>query len=377
MKSATITESSGKSVELKEVHGLFECLLEHEVKSTKADFTWKGKKMDPEMWREVLAFFKWTQESEKSESQVRLFVHPEHGWMAWAFPQKGGTSMTTKELDNEDFKTQRALNIPEGYVPFGTVHHHCSATAFQSSTDTADEKGVDGLHITVGKMDSPRHDIHCRLYIKGNKFEPDMAAFWDIGNDAMEKIKFVSDLGFDPLQIMNKVARDQMCVPAPKDHPFNDIWKSNYVVEPVRVYASTHASFNGFGHGGWCKNCNSWQSHEEQNCPNKNKPITQGTYKRYSNAQEALAKIAEKAALMGVDDEELFEIIEDLGDGPLSGLYHEIFEQCSDNFLNLQQLCRTLEDEQVAASKKDDSMAKSEAEWAAYETEGGHFGYGA
>ncbi len=33
-----------------------------------------------------------------------------------------------------------------------SAHHHCSASAFQSGTDEENERGQDGLHITVGRM---------------------------------------------------------------------------------------------------------------------------------------------------------------------------------------------------------------------------------
>jgi len=91
MKSAIITASSGKSVEEKKFNGVFSCLLEHEVKATKAQFEYTGPKISPNEWAQMMAFFEWTQATERSEAQVRLFVHPVHGWKAWAFPQKGGT----------------------------------------------------------------------------------------------------------------------------------------------------------------------------------------------------------------------------------------------------------------------------------------------
>jgi hypothetical protein len=231
MKAGKIIESSGKSVENKSYPGLFDCVLEHKVSETGATFNWSGPKITPAMWSEILAFFQWTYKEHKSEAQVRLFVHPEKGWMAWAFPQKGGTSLATKEEDNEDSKKQRAEQIPEGYVAFGTVHHHCSISAFQSSTDTDDEKAVDGLHITVGSMDKEQFTIHSRLYIKGNKFEPDMSAFWDIGKEFIDKILFVAELGFSITELVDKTARKQMCVPAPIETQFPKMWHDNYIIE--------------------------------------------------------------------------------------------------------------------------------------------------
>ena len=90
MNAGKIISSAGKSVEIKQCVGLFDCLMEHKVSETTAKFNWTGPKISEEMWREVLAFFRWSQVNHKSEAQVRLFVHAEHGWLAWAFPQQGG-----------------------------------------------------------------------------------------------------------------------------------------------------------------------------------------------------------------------------------------------------------------------------------------------
>lgn len=71
--------------------------------------------------------------------------------------------MTTKELpDDPSYESQVNEQMAGGFIKFGTVHHHCSAGAFQSGTDSADEKEM-GVHITVGNIGSERHSIHARV----------------------------------------------------------------------------------------------------------------------------------------------------------------------------------------------------------------------
>ncbi len=255
--SATIIESSGKTVDFKEEAGIFSCLLEHEIKATKATFSWKGPRISQEQWNEMLAFFRWTYDEHKSEAQVRLFVHPALGWKIWAFPQKGGTSMTTNEVDNEDSKLQRAA-IPEGYIPFGTVHHHCGIGAFQSGTDQMDENTVDGLHITIGKLGDAQYDIHCRLYLKKNKFEPNMASFWEVGEEAQQMAEWVASLNFNVNDILNREARMQMCIPAPADTTWPEIWRTNYILPQTT---------NSLVKGKWCWHC------QEAHRPLRPKPV--------------------------------------------------------------------------------------------------------
>jgi len=228
-----ITEASSRVVQCKQVAGLFLCQMEHEVKSTKANFDWTGPKIDAEMWQQVLAFFAWSFEKTRSETQVRLFVNVnDKKWAAWAFPQICGTGMTTKEVSDSSpaFDEQRArFGDHLGWIPFGTVHHHCTAGAFQSGTDRDNEHNQDGLHITIGHMTSIKHDMHSRFYLSGCKFEPDMSLLWDIGN-AMEEVPEWAR-ALLPAGTENKIAVEQMCVPVKADHPFPQEWKDNLIEE--------------------------------------------------------------------------------------------------------------------------------------------------
>src|ERR1700744_1027595 len=162
------------------IPNLLTCEIEYEIKDAKGSVGYIGPKIPAELWYQITSFFKWTYDTAKSESQVRLFVSPTLGqWQAFAFPQEAKTGMTTTELDNDDSKAQRAalnLNPPDWYL-FGTVHHHCGMNAFASGTDEENERDQDGLHITVGHMGSPKYDIHCRLWRRGMKVDPDMSWF--------------------------------------------------------------------------------------------------------------------------------------------------------------------------------------------------------
>lgn len=222
------------------IEGLLECKLAHQIKETKGTFIYNGPKIPPEVWNEILSFFKWCYTTYKSECQVRLYVSPtQHTWRAWAFPQEANTGMTARELDNEDARTQRAeLNMnPPDWILFGTVHHHCAAGAFQSGTDETNEKNQDGLHITVGKMDEKKHDIHARFYRKGLKFTPDLSWFYDVEPALAEvtawiescpakslKVSSVNIMGFKD---KDELAKSLMCEPSEVEFP--QAWKENIV----------------------------------------------------------------------------------------------------------------------------------------------------
>lgn len=224
--------------ETKNVAGLLSLTFEHEVKSTKYTFDWAGPKLPREEWQKILAFFKWTYDETKSESQVRLYVNCREGirtWRAWAFPQKLGGGMTAKELDTPETATQRAqFSDAEGWLYFGTVHHHCSASAFQSGVDENNEKDQDGLHITVGHLYKPLYDIDARLYIGGRKLNGlDLCDFWEVDGVIAGLPQWVKDLL--PKDADTKAAKRQMGEPAPADCSFPEVWKTNLVHEPVSI----------------------------------------------------------------------------------------------------------------------------------------------
>lgn len=146
------------------------------IKSRSADpwLVYNGPKLPLTLWREVLAFFDWSYKTTKSETQVRLYFHlKEKKWRAWAFPQERDTGMTTHELPDLTGSEAKKAGLIGGWVVAGTIHHHCASTAFQSGVDKENEKTQNGVHITVGKMDERRYDLHGRVSFKGE--------FYDIG----------------------------------------------------------------------------------------------------------------------------------------------------------------------------------------------------
>ena len=212
--------------ETREIPGLLACRTEYEVKSAKGRLDYSGPKFAPEMWHQVMSFFRWTNKEMRSESQVRLYVNSKLGrWGAWAFSQAARTGMSARELPEPETPEKARERFAswnsepsDDWLYFGTAHHHCSASAFQSSTDEQNEWNQDGLHITVGRMDADRHDLHARLYVGGNCFEPDMSLFWPIEPELAAKV---------PSSMHNELACFQLCEKVTVDFPNG--WRANLV----------------------------------------------------------------------------------------------------------------------------------------------------
>jgi len=233
----------------KEVAGLLSCHIDYEIKSGQGRLEYTGPKFAPEMWHQVLSFFRWTHKEMTSESQVRLYVNTKLGrWGAWAFPQEARTGMNAREIATPETPEQAVERFASwdsepsaDWLYFCTVHHHCSASAFQSGTDEENERNQDGLHLTVGKIDADRHDLHARFYLNGNCFEPDLSRFWPVDPELVEQL---------PPTVLDDVARFQMGEKVVVDFP--DAWRKN-VIETKRAISSIRPwEFGGQdGHDRW------------------------------------------------------------------------------------------------------------------------------
>jgi len=210
----------------KSVPGLVSSQIEYEVKTATGKLAYHGPKFTPDLWHQILSFFRWTFKEYSSECQVRLYVNVKLGrWAAWAFPQAARTGMTARELPVQETPEQAKERFAswqsepsDDWLYFGTVHHHCSASAFQSSTDEQNEWNQDGLHITVGRMDGERHDLHARFYLGGNGYETDLSLFWAIDPELAEQV---------PAAMHHQLACYQMGAKVTVDFP--DQWRHHLI----------------------------------------------------------------------------------------------------------------------------------------------------
>lgn len=292
--------------ESKKVAGLVAYEIEYEVKSAKGRMEYSGPKFTPEMWHQTMSFFRWTFKEMQSESQVRLYVNEKLGrWGAWAFPQQARTGMSAQELpvqETPEKATERFAfwnsEPSDDWLYFGTVHHHCSASAFQSSTDERNEWNQDGLHITVGRIDADRHDMHARFYLGGNCFEPDMSLFWPIEPELATKL---------PRGLLADVARFQMCEKIEIDFP--DAWRAN-VVEVEKKRPTRRSEHHA------------WDPFEMEVPP-------------YECAEGALEEIAHRCAGMQVKEDEWVEELKALSEGSIRQI---IIESCLRNGLTPKEI---------------------------------------
>jgi hypothetical protein len=75
------------------------------------------------------------------------------------------------------YKASTSEEWPEGYRRIGTIHSHPSSSAYFSTTDDADDKYGDGMHIVFGMINnaSPKveHNVKASFCSNGQRFEWD------------------------------------------------------------------------------------------------------------------------------------------------------------------------------------------------------------
>lgn len=149
------TESNPLYDGVTEMHGIV-------LKTEEPRFRWKGSKIPFDTWATIAAFMRWSQETHKDEAMVTLFYNTEtHEWGVWAFAQRGAGLSVNYIADHPTVAADRA-RFGRNWIQFGSVHHHCNISAFASGTDKSDEEKKEGVHFTIGKLNEPVTEIHCR-----------------------------------------------------------------------------------------------------------------------------------------------------------------------------------------------------------------------
>lgn len=135
--------------------------------------------------QEVEAFFRDVYGKYKSEAIVLLYLNLDT--KDWVYLVPGQTvSRGRLSVDYEISDTFRQ-NIPSGYELFGSIHSHANAGAFHSHTDDIDEANLDGLHITVGRLNTEPADYSCRLMISGKEYTAKLTDVVDVPKAEYDK----------------------------------------------------------------------------------------------------------------------------------------------------------------------------------------------
>lgn len=224
------------------------------VDKTSLSLEWTGGKIPLAIWRQICAWFEKQFALTDGEAQVRLYYnHQLRQWKAWAFPQEWSTGMTTRELGHHPDKEKQYQALGEGFICYGSVHHHCKGGAFASSVDTHNETDQNGIHITVGKIGSAEYDLHGRVYFGKQEYGCNWEDWFDLNPvpdwvhrmTNREEKKQVIAWCLEVFKDASKMLRQ----PPDKDTPFPQQWMDN-LIKITHVGYQGNYNGNGGGHGG-------------------------------------------------------------------------------------------------------------------------------
>jgi len=203
---------------------------------------WFGGKIALSLWSQVMAFFEWSQKEFKSEVQVRLYYNTENKkWGVWAYPQKPD-GMTTREVEDHPDVARQRSQFPPPWILLGTIHHHCTSSAWQSSTDRSNEETQEGVHITVGKIGSTEYDLHIRMIVRGFQFDKVPLSMWfDMPPGTPDDY---------PFQLKSTILEFFLKRPPKEDVAFPEQWKTNCIKrEPIKLGTGSGSGSFHTSHG--------------------------------------------------------------------------------------------------------------------------------
>jgi len=116
-------------------------------------------KLPLELVRKVTAWFKAVFQKHRSEAVGYLYYSAAMGEWQFLPPTQTATVASAK------YDEAPRLS---GWQVVGTIHSHGSMSAFHSGTDDADEANFDGVHITVGRVDSVP-EYSCSIVVQGHR----------------------------------------------------------------------------------------------------------------------------------------------------------------------------------------------------------------
>lgn len=101
---------------------------------------------------EILAFFQHVFATKGAEAAVLLTMDDDDQW---------GVVVPDQIVDHTSVSYDSSRShFPEDEILMGSIHSHCDFSSFHSGTDEADSARNDGLHITMGHVDTtPDYDV--------------------------------------------------------------------------------------------------------------------------------------------------------------------------------------------------------------------------
>lgn len=135
-----------------------------------------------------------------------LMRNVSHGSVTYLFPNSHRDISTLPNNFRE--KAQEILDeydslIDNGYILCGTIHSHSSFGAFHSGVDDNDEIHFDGVHITIGNVNT-KYSYSSRIMAGGAEIKIDLEDLLEEGETLKKIEKYARSMPFDK-ELVNKL----------------------------------------------------------------------------------------------------------------------------------------------------------------------------
>jgi hypothetical protein len=143
--------------------------------------SWHGNKISLATIQETMSFFVWQFQTYGTESQLRLLRNNSTGEFKFIpFYQHIETGLQSNEIkESIENNNLTEYYLKNNYHFFGSIHHHCTSGAFQSSTDYRDEININGFHFTIGNLDKKQFSLHGRFVFRSVCYEINLLEIFD------------------------------------------------------------------------------------------------------------------------------------------------------------------------------------------------------
>jgi hypothetical protein len=126
-------------------------------------FNWEGAKVPKEIISSAHDFFRRIFAKHHAEAEVLITMHNDTRAFRLFVPYQRVNHSGVKSI-------YEPSHIDRNYTVVGTIHSHCDFTAFHSGTDSGDASDMDGVHFTIGHVDTDKPEIVGMVAMNGKEF---------------------------------------------------------------------------------------------------------------------------------------------------------------------------------------------------------------
>lgn len=151
-----------------------EHLAEVDKEKTGGHFVFTADSLPPELMAQVVAWFRRVFETHGTEAEV-LLTYNETGTPKYRtfIPTQKNSSVSVTSIHDPS-------HIRKGWQLVGSIHSHCDFSAFHSGTDTHDASTFNGLHITIGKVNTDTPEYAAMVMMNGVRFDYEVDQIADL-----------------------------------------------------------------------------------------------------------------------------------------------------------------------------------------------------